>query len=87
MTTSGAGGGGAGGAGAGGGGAGGGGAGVGGAGGGGAPPQGETSASGVTDDGAIHGSCSAPAAPARVPSGAAFAALGLALMAARRRRR
>jgi MYXO-CTERM domain-containing protein len=91
MTTSATGSGGAGGGGTGGDGGAGGGEDVGGAGGGGAgggaPLQGETSASGVTDDGAIHGSCSAPAAPARVPSGAAFAALGLALMAARRRRR
>ncbi len=73
--------------GAGGGGAGSDGAGVGGAGGGGAPSQGETSSSGVTDDGPLHGSCSAPAAPAKAPSGPAFAALALALMAARRRRR
>ena len=68
-----------------GGGAGGGGAGGGGAGGG-APPQGETSSSGVMDDGAIHGGCSATASPASAPSGAAFAALALACMAARRRR-
>jgi MYXO-CTERM domain-containing protein len=96
MTSSGAGGDGAGGGGAGGGGASGDGAGGDGAGGdgaggdgagGGAPPQGETSASGVTDDGAIHGSCSATATPASAPSGAAFAALALACMAARRRRR
>jgi MYXO-CTERM domain-containing protein len=90
TTSSGAGGDGTGGGGAGGGGAGGGEAGSGGAGGGGAgggaPPQGETSASGVTDDGAIHGSCSAPASPAGAPSGVGVALLGLALMAARRRR-
>jgi MYXO-CTERM domain-containing protein len=90
TTTTGAGGGGTGGDGAGGdgagGGAGSGGAGAGGAGGS-APPQGETSSSGVTDDGAIHGSCTASPSPARAPSSAAFATLALALMAARRRRR